>query len=403
MQNNMVELELKIESLIDRWPKKRSALTKAYEKEELLELIKTEEDFQNVFNSFEVKLEDTKAVKLPGLVVFIRGLLSKNENQTSLPEEKETKSVVLTKVFNPNKEIEKAFNEIWDQWPKNPDFVERRQNALNAFIQAANTIGLEQLKTSCQTYVMNFNDASGVYAKTLKNFVSDKELVEYYLELTKHTENREYEKACFETAYAWYPEFTGKNSPKTKDASWVVYWRNIADTERIDFLAHVRAYRLKRKYVDEEHNYTKSFQNFVNEWRHAAEYDILTKREIMEGKDSVGGWFLVKLLLENGLDVENIWGGHYMSFFTESAMKCLYMQGYSFKDALFYMLSKAPEEVKERWDAKDPLYKMRDRELAKQQMIGFDPKALTEKVYNEFIKIKLFEMPPVIKTNTETQ
>ena len=395
----MEELDSKIDELIELWPRLRKGDVKLLEKKSLCNLIKTQEDYQKVRNEAEIAIEDNKSVnKLPNLCSIAVRVLKHGaySGKSTKPVESEVNINFTKKTEQPstNSKLESMFANIWDVWPKNPDFVERRQNAFNAFVQVSGVMTPEDLQSACCAYANNFNDGSGVYAKTLKNFLTDKDLVSYWLDISKRKDDLVYDKECFNAAYAWYPGFSGKDNPKTKDASWVIYWRNVPKDNRIEFLAAVMAYRaVKNRCNEDESIYTKSFQNFVLEWEDAVKYNIYTKRDLMEAKGDLSGYFFVKTLLECGLDVDNIWGGEYMSFFSDSALKHLYMQGSSFKDALLKMLQEAPSVVEFKLSAKNGLLMMKDPELAKRQMVGFDAAILAEKVYDIFIKTKLTEMP----------
>jgi hypothetical protein len=137
------DLDSKIEELIELWPKKRDREFKAGEQKILEGFIKTEEDFQFAKNSIEVKIEDGNNNKLPNLVGFIAPLFNKKEQPKetlSVQEYQQPLEPVFNKTQDNKKDAEKLFLTIWDIWPRNPEFVERRQPALDAFVSAAREI-----------------------------------------------------------------------------------------------------------------------------------------------------------------------------------------------------------------------------------------------------------------------
>jgi hypothetical protein len=305
-----------------------------------------------------------------------------------------------------SKELEKIFFQVWGSWPRNPDYVERRQPALAAFLSTAKVFPLETLQKACKSYSDSFGEGSNTstYAKTLKNFLLDKELVEHWIELSSKKNTNQEDKACFEVAYAWFPRFTNKESSKTKDSSWVHYWRKVLPEERLEFLVACRCYRQKRRSawreegkevtMDEIAKYTRSFSTFVGEWKEAIKGDIFGMADLVEAKHDMVGDFLVKCLKEAGLDVVNIWGMNETgSFFTYMAMKHLYNKGMGIKEAVSYMLRQAPKVVEDKLKTTDYLHKIADVELAKRQMAGYDADALAALVYQKVLDAKLLEMP----------
>jgi hypothetical protein len=402
------DLDSKIEELIELWPKKRDREFKAGEQKILEGFIKTEEDFQFAKNSIEVKIEDGNNNKLPNLVGFIAPLFNKKEQPKetlSVQEYQQPLEPVFNKTQDNKKDAEKLFLTIWDIWPRNPEFVERRQPALDAFVSAARVFPLTDLETSCRAYADSFNDGSsnGVYSKSLKNFVSDKEMVEYYIEIFNNKSRNKDNKTVFESTYAWYPDFTNKKTPKVKEASWVQYWRFIKKEDQLDFMAACRCYKQKRKSTWRSENgemsreaiatYTKGFNAFVTEWKDAVKTGIYSNRELLEAKHDMLGDFLVQELTDNGLDVVNIWGWDDGPFFSNMALKYMFSLELSIKEAILELLKKAPEVVEQKLKATDFILKIKDADLAKKQMEGYDAVVLTEKVYQRILAVKLLEMP----------
>jgi len=247
----MMDLAVDIEELVDAYPKKRDKTFKAVEVLALKDLIKSEEDLQLVKNAIEIKLEDCATSRLPKLALLVMDCLKTpvvHKPKPTVTENAEP-ATSLYQTEDNSKELEKVFFQVWGSWPRNPDYVERRQPALAAFLSSAKVFPLEALQKACKSYSDSFGDGSNTttYAKTLKNFLLDKELVEHWIELSSKKNTNQEDKAFFEIAYAWFPRFTNKESTKTKDASWVHYWRKVLPEERLEFLAACRCYRQKRR------------------------------------------------------------------------------------------------------------------------------------------------------------
>ena len=404
----MMDLAVDIEELVDAYPKKRDKAFKASEVLALKDLIKSEEDLQLVKNAIEIKMEDCATSRLPRLAVLVMDCLKTPAVHKAKPTvtENAEPATSLYQTEDNSKELEKAFFQIWGSWPRNPDYVERRQPALAAFLSSAKVFPRESLQSACKSYSDSFGDGPNTttYAKTLKNFLLDKELVEHWIELSSKKDDRQEDKAFFEVAYAWFPRFTNKESSKTKEASWVHYWRKVLPEERLEFLAACRCYRQKRRSawreegkevtMDDIAKYTRSFVSFVSEWKEAIKGDIFGVADIVEAKHDMVGNFLIKCLKESGLDVVNIWGSNEPGpFFTHMAMRYCYNKGMTIKEALVYMLRQAPKVVEDSLKATDRISKMANEELAKQQMSGYDADALAALVYQKILDAKLLEKP----------
>jgi hypothetical protein len=405
------DADSKIEELVDLWPKKREMSIKAVERKALAFFIKTEEDFQVVKNSIEIRVEDQGSNKFPELVAFVRPLFCKQPSVSTKEISNQTDDVHLAKDSLPasqadlSKHAERLFLTIWDVWPRNPEFIERRQFALDAFVSAAKVFPLASLETACRAYADSFNEGSNsaVYTKTLKNFVSDKELVEHWLAMSSNKSSNKESKAIFENAYAWYPDFTNKKATKVKDASWVMYWRHVKSGEQLDFNAACRCYRQRRRSafraecgemsLETIATYTKSFGTFVTEWKTAVETGVYSKNELVDAKFDMVGDFSVRELKENGLDVVNIWGWTDGPFFSNMALKYMFSKDLAIKDALIAVLKQAPAVVEEKLKSTDYMLKIKDPELAKSQMEGYNAEELAAKVYQRLLEVKLTELP----------
>lgn len=399
-----MEMEDKVEELIDLWPKKRDRDSKIIEKRYLSEVILSEEVFQAVKNAMEIKIEDTNPAKLPALIAFVKSCLVVPTTPEKTIQEKSSQEPAAIKVQD-NKDAERLFLTIWDMWPRNPDFLERRQPALDAFISAARVFPLATLQTACITYADSFNDGSNstVYAKTLKNFILDKELVEHWVSICSNKENNKGDREAFESAYSWYPDFSNKKTDKIREISWVNYWRNLKREDRLDFNAACRCYRQKRRSawraecgevsLETIAMYTKGFSAFVIEWKDAINTGLYTKNEIVETKCDMFGDFLVQELKENDLDVLNIWGWSDGPFFSTMALKYMFSKGFSVKDAVYEVLKQAPSVVEEKLNGNDYILKIKDPVLAKEQMIGYNAESLAAKMYQRLLEVKLIEMP----------
>lgn len=394
----MFDAEEQWNELVSCWPKKQGELYWARDRVAFDKKVKSEEDYEKLKNQVECILEDTPVTKLPNLCDIINSLFKVNKK----PVEIDNKPVALDqeelykKTNDP--EISKVFTKIWEVWPRSPDFVERRSNALDAFLAAARVLPLPDIETACITYANAFSDGSSsmVYPRSLKRFVSDHSYMQEWIDKNNNSKLYETEKKQFEVAYSWYPVFVGKDGKKTKDASWVVYWRSVQYAEKLDFLSVVKLYRRQRKAEvisrdlseDEGVSYTKSFINFVNDWK-----QVFTGNRVLEAKADIFAYQTIAFAREAGLDLNNIWGEDSEPVFVRVlTYLCGTMPNIhaAIKEGLVRTV-KLVEDVKNNPSVYNNI---RDKAKALGEIPLVNVETLSESLYKRVFELKVYEMPP---------
>ncbi len=284
----MVNLEELYEWIDCCWPIKRHVDVKAKEKEALAEVALSEEDEKRVRNKIEITIEDFKSSprKIPSLISVLSSLRSAVVKAPAVsyveqmePQEEEPDHALT------------AFKEIFDAWPEN----EKSQNekfARHAFMQAVKQHSLEDVKKACDKYIQKMNDPSTatVHFLGIKRFVSDDEILEDWIQKATVYKS-DYDTSLFEAAYAWYPDFKGKNDPGTIEDSLIFYKRFIKENDCLEFYAAVKSYELEMRdkirefrasdeWVEaDENKFVKKFVNFIRVWkkviRHEETFDLL--------------------------------------------------------------------------------------------------------------------------------
>src|ERR1039457_111589 len=273
----MVDLEELYEWIDSEWPAKRHIAVKEKEKEELASIVHTEEDVVKLKNKIEITVFDNRSTprKLPNLITVISSI------GVSTP-----KPVIVNQV--PQEEIEEqeekvdeaeeAFKEIFYAWPKN----EKPQNekyARIAFLQALKSHPLNDLKKACSRYIQEMNEPAkaSLHVLGIKRFVTDDDILDNWLQRASYVSN--YDPAYFNAAYAWYPEFNGKEDLTAREDSLSFYKRFIKEVEAVEFLCAVKAYAFecrdkireeqrKEDYTPGDDNkFTKKFVNFIRTWK----------------------------------------------------------------------------------------------------------------------------------------
>jgi hypothetical protein len=258
---------------IDRlWPVKNRVLKiKAIEKNAMIDVIKTDEDFVALKNKIEILVEDIDPKRLPTLSSFISSALRVVTKQPIVS----TPVIVAPLVTVPD-EVEILFTEIFDAWPQN-DIPQNEKNAKIAFLDASKKYSLEELKKACLLYIEEMNDPlkAAVHTFGIKRFVSDESILSDWIQKSS-VEIQSYDRSFFEAAYSWYPEFSGKSDIKNISDSLSFYKRFVKDVDTVDFLCAVKDYADERKdeislkeaqgEMDGE-KYTKKFCNFIRCWK----------------------------------------------------------------------------------------------------------------------------------------
>lgn len=388
------------EAILAVWPKKQSDLDYGRDKVTFIKCVKTQEDFEKLQNHLSVLTEDVPSFKLPFLSDVIIKLFRTPKKHVPIPVP--LPSVVDKEALyqsNDDPQVVEAFSQIWTTWPRSPNIIERRKNALAAFLAKVKVLPLADLETACQAYANAFGDGGYmVFPKTLKNFLNDDEMVEEWLERATAAEKCQEEKKHFEVAYAWFPPFQGKELDRVKEASWVVYWRLIKYEQKLDFLSLVQLYRRQRKRETADMSseagvmYTKSFATFVSEWQST----FTRETEVAEAKAGIFAQHAIAYAKDMGLDLNNIWGCCPIPFFvnvlTYYCGTCA-----NIREAIKQGLTKTVNSVQEI--KKDPkkFSNIKDLQKAVRETEGIDVDSFANALYDKIFSVKAYEMPPVIK------
>jgi hypothetical protein len=400
-----MDTDVIIAEILANWPKKRDNETVGMERS-FLELLKDDGlDLLKVKEMVEVKIEDTASVgRLPPLCTLLHAIRRQSGVGIAPPMSPllAVPDVTATGLYSSpidNTEAINIFDEIYSVWPQNPGFTERKENAQAAFLTALRVFPLKDLKTSCHAYADSFGDGSSsqTYAKSLKNFVSDRDLVKHWLDFsTSRSCVSDIDKQHFAAAYAWYPEFSNKKSPKVRDSSWVKYWRHIKPEERLDFMSYCQEYakvrrnetRVQELNSDESTQYTKSFSNFVSDWRY-----VFEGRRIVDAKADFCSHVVISLCIKNDLDVVNIWGPGTEGPFFYGVLGFYFGSLPTIKDAILAAITKTLEVVKTKIREPETFCGIQNLALATKQVATINPVEFANRIYKVLMDTKLVELP----------
>jgi hypothetical protein len=268
----MLDTNLLYEEVDSLWPNKRNASDKNLEKEAIVSNVKTENDATLLKNKIEILVADLPPRRLPSLISAIGNIFKK----TNTPQPVCTTIQNITPVQDDP--IEKEFKLIYDVWPEN-EVRQNEKNAKAAFILAAKNRSLEDIKKACAKYIedMQNPETSSPHMLGIKRFVTDDDIFDYWLQkadIPPLTDN-----PYFESVYALYPEYIGKNEAKDKGDSLSFYRRFVKEEDSIDFYCAVKAYleerniEIKERRSQENYNleddakFTKKFLNFIRTWK----------------------------------------------------------------------------------------------------------------------------------------
>lgn len=210
-------------------------------------------------------------------------------------------------IHKPLPQIQEAFKEVRAAWPENKDFQEPYEVARKAFETACQNRDVEEIRRACLAYSEAWFAGEITYRNPywLKNFVSKDGMIDEWLHKLKHKPNPE-ELKVFEVAWAWYPNFNGKEKDKIKEDCFE-YWRRMVKKEDyFDFMVALRAYRMERKdKADEDEDedqsqYNKGFIRFVKEWRDQTLYIAIVTADMICRE-------VLCACKENGLDKQELW------------------------------------------------------------------------------------------------
>lgn len=392
----------KWDELVELWPKKQGDLYWARDKAAFSKKVKSDEDFEKLKNHIECLLEDSPINKIGSLSDIINDLFKSNKKSAETQPQVASKPVLdhnelYQKTNDP--ELSRVFIKIWEVWPRMPDFLERRSFALEAFLSAARVLPLSDIETACLAYANAFGDGSMTYPKSLKRFLGDKEGLDEWLQRANNKKGNEVIKKQFEAAYANYPQFTGKGVDKTREASWVAYWRAIKSDEKLDFLAMVKLYRRQRKgeMIDRDQSeeecvmYTKSFVAFVGEWR-----QLFTGNKVAEAKADIFAEHAIAYAKELGLDLNNIWGFDFPPFFVRVLTYLCGTAG-NIKEALREGIQRTVNLVTEAKNDPKKYHNILDMDKAIKEIENLDVDGFSTLVYNKILETKLYEIPLEVK------
>jgi hypothetical protein len=421
MSTENYNIETQIEELIGLWPKTRRYGQKQAEKQLLLQLKISNHNMQLLRNAIEVCVNDTALNKLPDLSKFILHVLGRvtpsMSNTTAEPVEY-VKPEQTTPVAQPHDGIEKSFNNIWDQWPKNPNSVETRRIALQAFSQAVGAMTLPVVENACSAYLSAFGEGGMKYSKNLKTFLADFEEVDAWAQNYNNRIQNEKIRKYFDAAYEWYPPFHGKDKEKTRADSWVTYWRYIKPDVRLEFMLFVRAYasRGPKMGYDEDSgemtNFTMSFANFVKEFKEyfvrkfqdkkwdSKDDELVPRKVLYETKYELIKPIFRRIVTPEILDYENIYPGMEASFmvgvpyFLSGPLRAAIIYNTHAYDACKWAFSKVVEGVQD-YPGKNYKIVIRDVELAKKQVAVLDVPKLCQQIYDTLEQEIALQKPPV--------
>ena len=285
--------EEKYEQLDQLWPNKRTLDIKAQEMQAVQKYLQDDTVWQEFVSSLEVLISDTKRSKLPDLRVLIA-------KTAEAPVVINTIPVTVATQEPQNQEAEKVFEEIWQVWPQNIEYPERKERALQALISKVGTKTLENIKTASLAYARECNDPNNaiVYTKGLRNFLNDDEMFEDWVYRGSETKGEPDYGPAFEVVWKMYPKFKGKDTVKAKKEAAILYRRFINDSNRIEFYCAVLDYFHERRGAAFNDSagvveYTKNMANFYKDWQRQGG---LWERIV---------WFLI-LPLKEGLESRGI-------------------------------------------------------------------------------------------------
>ncbi len=253
------------------WDKKRLRDEKSGARNVFLKNIRTEELWNKVRAAVEafISQHDDKAA-LPYLGTFIHRVLEDNEAHPVLHVSPRCASVQEPQIDQEAEAISSAFRKTWKVWPRN-ERPEKETVASSTWRSAVARFGLADVVKAAQYYVNYFNNPTNklIHPLHLSSFL-DHDSVEEWLSRAE----RDYtssDRADFDAAYSWYPDFPGKSSARSNAMAF--YVRHVKPEERLEFLAACRSYRTVRHDADDDDQYSIRFLRFVGEWKETA-WDI---------------------------------------------------------------------------------------------------------------------------------
>ena len=393
-----MDIEQAFEDISDLWPKKKDKTLVEHDREVFNRVVLDDNDITRLRNAVEAFLEDNPR-KVPPLYQFIEKVFKSQPKTPPIPSDGEVAEGNITNLYQKqdisNRELEKKFDELYKTWPRTMDNAESRTKALAAFLSACRGETPDNVLSACKTYSSAFYDASEglVYPMLMRNFLSDKEtLTEWISKVNGKGAFDEFTGKQFEAAYAWYPEFSSKNTDRTKRASMVVWYRVIPKDERLDFLIHCKTYYYERiKIIAESdiptHAFTKNFNTFMCEWR-----QVLDKNDSAMNKRDMIGKIVCQVALDNDFDFRNIYCDDPEDFFLDKALPYFLYKLPTIRHAIRASFEKAISTVDDARNGR--LNYVTDMDKAEKQIAALDIDKLTDIIMNELIRVKSVDMPP---------
>ena len=267
----MLDTNLLYEEIDHIWPTKRSASDKKLEKEAIVSNVKTEDEAIALKNKIEIAIADSHPKRFPSLL----SVINKVPKKTITPQPVYLTPTDIVKEEDP---IEKEFKLIYDVWPEN-EVRQNEKNAKAAFIAAAKSRPLEDIKKACAKYTedMNNPETASPHMLGIKRFVTDDDIFDYWLQKASVVPITD--SPYFESAYTLYPEYLNKNEAKDKGDSLSFYRRFVKEEDVIDFYCAVKAYSEERSVeikerrsqdnynLEDDIKFTKKFINFIRTWK----------------------------------------------------------------------------------------------------------------------------------------
>lgn len=190
----------------------------------------------------------------------------------------------LYSIETSEKDLQAAFQNIWNEWPQHSKYSEDPVQAFTAFHALSLSVPLDDISSTCKFYVEYFSDPSSgmIEPYHLGNFLARDKFFEWN-EQYRHTPRAE-DLEVFNATWAWYPKFPNKDVTKTVKESMSFWFRHVKPEERWMFLSAVKKLRDTRrdaKNIDHEdpatvEKYTPSMVSFIGgAWRGLKYYRIM--------------------------------------------------------------------------------------------------------------------------------
>jgi hypothetical protein len=280
-----INLDERYFELDDMWPVKRQAFVKAGEKEILSQALSGGAEWEDIKEDLQALISEAKPWKLPALVSYLDKFLpQKIEGPMKVcvatPCTPYSGNNQVVEVLAPQSEVEIAFKEIFAIWPENPSRPQNKFKAHDAWVNKCAERSLDEVRMVSQFYINEFNTPSNgiLFPFSIKGlFYSEDDVYDAYLLKCKLSDGKSYDQTYFDAAWNWYPDFDDRQGTTAKRDGLIMYRRFINDSNMIDFLCAVKAFRsLQCETVFDGNGepipdkqrlkYRKSFYSFSKSW-----------------------------------------------------------------------------------------------------------------------------------------